>query len=304
MKNLNVVSALPETIQKLLLEIGPRYSGDIQKYRDVTVDAFDLILQDVTKSNIKITMDLSYGPHPRHLLDIYTLQAGTTYALPVIVFVHGGAFVRGEKKISKELYGNVPRWFARNGYIGINLEYRLAPESVFPGGAKDLARAIEWIKQSISQFGGDPNKIFLLGHSAGGTHVAHYCFDSSLGYLAKDILAIALISARVRVDTLIENPNAAGVVAYFGSDTNKYEALSPVTHISKTSIPTFIGIAQFENPLLDVYGAELFYKLRASGHILNRFIQMTGHNHMSIMAHFDTAEEVLGRNILDFFQSI
>ena len=304
MKNLNVLSALPENVQKLLLEIGPRYSGDIRKYRDVIVDAFDLILHDVTKSGIKVTMDQSYGPHPRHLLDIYTLEEETTYALPVIIFVHGGAFVRGEKKISDEIYGNVPRWFARNGYIGINLEYRLAPESVFPGGANDLALAIEWIKQSISQFGGNPHNIFLLGHSAGGTHVAHYCFDSSLGYLAKDIIAIALISARVRVDVLIENPNAAGVLAYFGSDTNRYEALSPVTHVLKTSIPTFIAIAEFENPLLDIYGAELFYKLRSSGHIVNRFMQMIGHNHMSIMAHFDTAEEVLGRNILDFFQSI
>ena len=180
----------------------------------------------------------------------------------------------------------------------------MAPEAAFPGGADDLARALEWITQSISQFGGDPRRIFLLGHSAGGTHVAHYCFDSTLGYLAKDVCAIALVSARVRVDVSLVNPNAAGVLAYFGSDAERYEALSAVTHASEKSIPTFIAIAEYENPLLDVYGAELFYKLRAAGHKANRFMQMTGHNHMSIVAHFDTAEELLGRKILEFFRSI
>jgi acetyl esterase/lipase len=304
MENLDALSALPESVRSLLLEVGPNYSGDIRKYRDVIVDAFDPILRDVPKSGIKVVMDLPYGPHARHLLDIYTMQADLNQALPVIVFVHGGAFVRGNKKISEELYGNVPRWFARNGYIGINLEYRLAPEAAFPGGADDLARALAWITQSISQFGGDPHQIFLLGHSAGGTHVAHYCFDSTLGYLAKDVCAIALVSARVRVDASLVNPNAAGVLAYFGSDAESYEALSAVTHVSETSIPTFIAIAEYENPLLDVYGAELFYRFRAAGHKTNRFMQMTGHNHMSIMAHFDTAEELLGRNILEFFRSI
>src|SRR3546814_13558169 len=74
---------------------------------------------------------LAYGDHPRQLLDAYR-PAGARRA-PVVVFVHGGAFIRGAKDISAAMYANVATWFARQGCLGINMEYRLDRKSVVWG---------------------------------------------------------------------------------------------------------------------------------------------------------------------------
>src|SRR5262249_2161220 len=133
---------------------------------------------------------------------------------PVVLFVHGGAYVGGERNVTPEVYANVATWFARKGCIGINVGYRLAPEATYPEGARDIARAVAWVHQSVEVFGGDPARILLVGHSSGGTHVASYAFDATArGEPTPRILGQVLISARLRADTLPENPNAAGVRA-------------------------------------------------------------------------------------------
>ena len=77
---------------------------------------------------------LAYGAHARQVLDVFS-PAGAR-AAPVMMFVHGGAFVRGDKRVTGELYENVLHWFARQGFVGVNIEYRLAPEAAYPGGAR------------------------------------------------------------------------------------------------------------------------------------------------------------------------
>jgi acetyl esterase len=301
MRKKKLLQGLPTSIADLLIRIGPQYAQDIRKHRDIVVDAFTPVLHNASKNGIKVTRNVEYGRHVRHRLDIFSPAVSNGQPLPVIFFVHGGAFVRGDKDINEEIYANVPIWFARNGFLAVNLEYRLAPEAVFPSGADDVASAIAWGRASVAQYGGDSDRMFLLGHSAGGTHVAHYAFDARLGYLAKYVRGIALVSARLRADTLPENPNAMGVRAYFGDDEAAYNDFSPLAYISAESVPTFVAVAEYENPLLDVYGAELFHRLRTVAHTKNRFMQMIGHNHMSIVAHFNTGEEVLGNAIIDFF---
>ena len=101
--------------------------------------------------------------------------------IPVVVFVHGGVFVRGDKRLSCEVYDNGAHWFARQGFIGINIEYRLAPESQWPGGADDLGLVIDWTRANVALHGGDPGSIFAVGHSAGSTHAGTYAYDPAAG---------------------------------------------------------------------------------------------------------------------------
>src|SRR5260370_29842613 len=70
-----------------------------------------------------------------------------------------------------------------------------------------------------------------------------------------------VVSGRVRVDNLPENPNAQKVEIYYGPDASKFDDYSPIAHIDRDSIPTFVAWAEFENPLIDVYCAELVYRL-------------------------------------------
>jgi acetyl esterase len=302
MENPVPLSCFSPELQQLLDRIGPLWAKDMVGHRNQTWAAFEPLLKKAPKDGITVTRDLPYGPHARHVLDLYRPETPKAGA-PILVFVHGGAFVRGDKNVSEEGYANVLFWFARQGYLGINLEYRLATDAPYPGGADDVARAVEWIKTNAAEHGGDAKRIFLMGHSAGGTHVASYAYDPALPYRGRDVAGVALISARLRADVLAENPNAGGVRAYFGADESKYDVRSPVMHGADSTMPTFIAVAEFENPLLDVYGAELFYRMSHAKRRAGRFLRLARHNHISMVAHFNTEEEILGRDLLRFFES-
>lgn len=292
-------AALSESQRRSMHAIGPIWGQDIQKHRDVVVAAYSPVLAAAPKAGVTVARDLPYGAHARQVLDI--LAPALAKAAPVVMFVHGGAFVRGDKRINDEIYDNVLIWFARHGYVGVNVEFRLAPEAPWPGGADDLARAVAWVKANIGAHGGDPGSIFVIGHSAGGTHVATHAWDPAAGYLGRDLKGIVLLSARLRADVLAENPNAAGVRAYFGDEESHYEARSPLMYAGASALPVMLAIAQYENPLLDLYGLEAAHRIAVARRKAPRFMRLAGHNHISIVAHFNTVEETLGREILDFF---
>ena len=289
-------------LQALLAEIGPVWGTDIQKHSQMVKDAYASLLEAAPKGGVSVSRDVPYGPHARQVLDIF--RPDDAAKAPILVFVHGGAFVRGDKRTSPQIYDNVLYWFARQGYLGINIEYRRAPEAPYPAGAEDVASAVAWARSNAGKYGGDPARLFLMGHSAGGTHVASYAYDPALGYLGRHATALVLVSARLRADQSPENPNAGAVKAYFGDDPALHEARSPVNFGAQSDLPVFIINAEYENPLLDLYGLELAYKISLARRRAPRYLRMTGHNHMSIMAHFNTAEETLGREILDFFATL
>lgn len=171
--------------------------------------------------------------------------------------------------------------------------------------AQDVADTVDWATRNIGRFGGSAARIFLIGHSAGGTHVATCLFDPEFpGRPAASVAGAVLLSARLRADVLAGNPNAHGVRAYFGSDESLYEPCSPVTHAHCSQVPLMIAIAQFENPHLDLYGTDFFHRAGAAPARAPRFVQMRKHNHTSIVVHFNSGEEYLGREIVDFFDSI
>ena len=295
-------AALDEPSRQLMMEIGPVWARDIQAHRDVVLRAYGPLLNAAPKAGITVTRDIAYGPHTRQILDLFA-PAGIANA-PVVVFVHGGVFVRGDKRLSSEVYDNVLYWFARQGFVGINIEYRLAPESPWPGGADDLGLAIAWARANVALHGGAPNSIFAIGHSAGSTHVGTYAYDPSAGYLGRGLTGIVLFSPRVRVDVSPENPFAESVRAYFGNDASLYETRSPVTHAAASALPTMIAIAEFENPMLDLYGLELAHRIAVSRNRAPRFLRLNGHNHISLVAHFNTVEDNLGREIVEFARSL
>jgi acetyl esterase/lipase len=298
-------------LRTFLADIGPRWSRDIRQASAAVKAAYAPLLAAAPRTGIVVHRDLAYGPLPRQRLDLFVPQAdvgcgaGTapTTTRPIVVFVHGGAFVRGDKSGEQGLYDNVLYWFARQGCVGVNVEYRLAPQSPFPGGVDDLAAAIGWLRIHAPDHGGDTARVLLIGHSAGGTHAASYVFDPMLGHKGFGVHAVVLLSARLTADLLSENPNADGVRAYFGDDSSRHAARSPMTYAACSDLPVLIVNAQFENPLLDVYGLEFAFRVALARRRAPHYLCMRGHNHMSIVAHFNTGEEVLGREILAFFDS-
>ena len=120
---------------------------------------------------VERSLDIPYvaDTNPRHTLDIFSPK--DLKNRPVVIFVHGGGWIFGDKNMFG-YHRSVGLFLARHGVVTINVNYRLSPEVQHPGHVEDVARAYAWVRRNIATYGGDPDRILLCGHSAGGHIVA------------------------------------------------------------------------------------------------------------------------------------
>jgi triacylglycerol lipase len=153
---------MPEDLAWKLLEIGRVI--DVPK----TAALYAPLQQKEPYPGVKTERDVKYGPADRHLLDVFTPEAATSSARPVLIFIHGGGFVAGNKRTpGSPFYDNIMLWAVKSGFVGVNATYRLAPQSPYPAGAEDLGAVVSWVAGKIAERGGDPARIYLVGQSAG-----------------------------------------------------------------------------------------------------------------------------------------
>jgi acetyl esterase/lipase len=294
---------IPQSVRDLMAEIGPKWATNTSGHVKMMVDAFSAVLASVPTDDLEVTPDIVYGhDDERQVLDVWR-KPGVTGA-PMFLFFHGGAFTDGDKNRTPQIHGNIVRHAARNGIIGINVEYRQAPKWGYPAGSVDVGLAVAWARANAAQVGGDPDRIFICGSSAGAAHTGSYAYDKRLQPAGgPGIAGHIVLSGRVRADNRPDNPNARRVEAYYGTDASRFDDLSCVSHAAADSVPTFIAVAEYENPLIDVYCAELFYRLSVAKGASPRFMRLVGHNHASIHAHIGTSENVLGQELIDFMRT-
>lgn len=303
-QTLEPFGSLPPEHAAALAAIGPVWGTALGPHRDLVISAYTPLVAAADNSGITVHRDLPYGDAARQVLDVFE-PAGPAPAggRDVVLFVHGGAFIRGSKSTNGHIYDNLPYWFAHQGCVAVNVEYRLAGEAPYPGGALDVGAAIAWAGENIERHGGSAKRLFPVGHSAGGTHVATLLLDPLLeGTPGREVAGAVLISPRTQADVLPGNPNAAGVRAYFGDDESLYGQRAPHAHVTRARQPFMIVTAQYENPYLDFYGAAFALALGQATGTMPRYVQMPLHNHTSLVAHFNSGEEFLGREILRFMR--
>lgn len=112
------------------------------------------------------TADLAYGPHPRHRVDVYAPRDAIENPRPVVVFFHGGDWSEGYP--GKESLRFVGDALTSRGFVAVVANYRRYPDVRFPAFVDDGAAAVVWARHNIAEFGGDPDRLFVMGHSAGG----------------------------------------------------------------------------------------------------------------------------------------
>ncbi len=115
----------------------------------------------IPRRGYRVERDLAYGPEPRHRLDLYVPQA--TGPMPVVLFLYGGGWTRG----SKAIYRFLGEALTSAGIAVGVADYGLYPDVKFPGFLDDSALAFRFLRKTASGFGGDPQRLFLAGHSAG-----------------------------------------------------------------------------------------------------------------------------------------
>lgn len=292
------ITNAPAEVRAKIAAMGAKLDPELIK---ATLDMYvPLVKAAPPLSGVTVTSDIAYGDDPRQKLDLYQPQG--KHGMPVVVFVHGGGYVAGAKNgHGGVIYANVPSYFARHGMLGVNIEYRLAPQHPWPAGAEDIGKAVAWLKANAEKYGGNPDRIFVIGHSAGATHVASYVFDSSLQPKnGPGIAGAILVSGFYRVTPQDRAPN---VIAYFGKDASQLAARSPITHIRESKVPLLIVTAEYDPVFLAVPSYKLAAAVCARDGKCPRFAWLAGHNHISEAASIDTKDEELGRDILAFIQA-
>lgn len=293
---------IPDDLLALMRDIGPKWSTNVAGHVDLMIQRFSEVLKSSPRDGVVEHRDIKYGDHERQVVDVFIPE--NVPSPPVVVFVHGGAFVSGHRNRSPQIYSNVLVYLARHGIAGVNVGYRLANDTKYPGATEDIARVVSWMRASASRYGWNADKTFLMSHSAGGAHAGSYGYDPQFRSSEHaDLAGLIFISGRVRADNLPENPNARKVEQYYGTDSSKYEDYSAVAHIDAKSLPTFVAWAEFENPLVDVYCAELVYRLANAKRKAPPSMWLPGHNHTSAIAHIGTSDERLGQAIVDFVRN-
>src|SRR5262249_20450496 len=145
------VSALPPAVQQVLATVGPKWGTDIRGNIETTAEAFRPLLRAAPKDGVIVTKNQAYGEDAKQVLDVY--QPIWRAGAPVVIFIHGGAYVRGDKDFYGEMYGNIATWFARHGVLRLNATYRLAPAAKWPSGADDVRGMVKWARENAAKFG-------------------------------------------------------------------------------------------------------------------------------------------------------
>ena len=186
----------------------------------------------------------------RQTLDVYAPPNGKDR--PIVFWIHGGGWMQGDKAdVQKK-----PLAFVDKGFVFVSTNYRLFPSVTIKAMAGDVAKAIRWTHDHASEYGGDPNTIFVMGHSAGAQLAALICTDDSL--LKAEGLSLSIIKGCVPVDG--DTYDLALQIATVGQkrgdrykwkfgDEQSQKDLSPITHVGKgKSIPPFLLLYVADHP--------------------------------------------------------
>jgi acetyl esterase/lipase len=185
--------------------------------------------------------------------------------------------------------------------IGINLEYRLAPKFPWPAGAEDIGAVLRWIEAEIGSHGGNPDRVFLMGHSAGATHAASYVSHPEFHGPKGSGLAGAIFSSGAYDHTTRKMGEPQ--MAYFGSDPSLYGTRSALPGLLKSSIPFMMSTAELDPPDLAAQFHELKAAMCASPRGCARAVLLPQHSHMSESYSINTPDTQLTSQILEFMKT-
>lgn len=255
-------------------------------------------LQLAPSTELSISRDLVYGTNERHVLDVFAPNRKEGLQ-PVILFVHGGGFVAGSKREgTSAFYDNVGAWAATNGFVGVTMNYRLAPMHKWPAGSEDVASALRWLKENIASLGGNPEHIILMGHSAGAVHAA--------GYIASNLVEpdeLSAIVGCVLLSGFYDNQTIRPNAAYFGEDELQFAKQSTLRGLTVSDTPLFLVMGEYDPPMIHSQNLSVLNAKIEQGKKLPYFVNLVGHNHFSPVFQLNTAADGLGGQLIAFINS-
>lgn len=217
------------------------------------------LLSTAQAQSVKSNIPYTESADQRQVLDVYAPSNAKN--LPVVFWIHGGGWEGGDKTDVK----GKPRMFMDKGFVFVSINYRLLPSVDMAALTRDVAKAFRWVHDHITEYGGDPKRVLVGGHSAGAQLAALLCTDEK--YLKEQEISFDVLIGCVPVDgdtydipAIIETaetrwrvhhlpPAKFGHREKFGNDPEKHHDFSAVYHVAKgKGIPPFLILYVANNP--------------------------------------------------------
>lgn len=242
-----------------------------------------------TRADFPHHLDISFGASPKQALDVYLPKKPVKNA-PVLLFLHGGGFMEGDRAH----YGYVARPYAEKGIVTVVSGYRMAKRGVpYPAQSEDTRAAIVWIHENIAKFGGDPNTIFVSGHSVGATLSGDVSFDRSwmqkAGVPHDAIKGIAAISGDYDL--------SPGENVDYAPTAELEERASPLRHIVDPA-PVAVVAAGTNEGKMRASSEDLAQRLTAKG-VKTRLLVLEGADHKDTVLAFGDPGSALAAAVLE-----
>ena len=249
--------------------------------------------------------DLAYGAHARQRLDVFRPTA--IQGAPVLVFFHGGGFIRGDKRDR----ANVGSWGAAQGFVTVLANYRLAPDHHWPSGPEDVAAVSRFVREQATGWGGDPSKIVLAGESAGAAHVAAAALMTRFQPAGWQIAGAALLSGPYNAGLEAQAANALGIPspdirnnAYFGEDSSRWAQASTVDQVDAPPFPLLIAAAERDLLQMQVQAGELFARLVTQHGYAPELHWWRGHDHFTPGASLGSDDATVAEPLVAFVRRV
>lgn len=258
-----------------------------------------------TREKLPHKLNIAYGDNEKQKLDLYWPREKSS-PLPVFLFIHGGGFREGDRSH----YGYVAGPLAKSGYITAVTSYRLTPQGFhYPSQPEDIWAALSWLYRNIADYGGDPEQIYVGGHSAGGILTAEVCVRRA--WLKDKGLPLDLIKGCAPISTsiVVGDPEAAlggGVYATRKAEGNAYVAnpalrqkADPLLNID-TAPPVVFFSAGSEEAILHDSPSLFVKRLKALG-ARAEFLILEDHDHADTALVLGDSESFLFMEIMRMF---
>lgn len=241
-----------------------------------------------------------------NLLDVYHTE-NTTAVKDVIVFIHGGSWNSGKK----DIYFWLGRNFARKNTVAVIVNYRLAPDHQYEEIADDCAAALAWTKNNIKRYGGNPDRIFVMGHSAGG-HLASL-IDLDPRFFAKqgiiNPIKGVILNDAFGLDMYEYLNNAAqdhyyrSFIKTFTADEEVWKKGSPLNYLSNIKNPYLVFAGERTYPAIQVQSGRMMDSLQAIHHPVI-FHEIKRRKHKGMITQMIYGGNELYEQILEFMRSV
>ncbi len=250
-----------------------------------------LLLSHVeTADSVRVVKDVDYVDgqeykNGKDRLDLYFPEGAKD--VPVVVFYHGGGLRQGDKNECE----HVGRAFASQGVGAVVANYRLSPEVAHPAHVEDASRSVAWVREHIKEYGGNPDRIFLAGHSAGAYLVSLLSTDvrylKARGLSTKSIAGVVPISAFFWVEKVA--PDRPKDV--WGADPKLWPEASPAKYVSAGAPPTLLLYADGDDPWRREQNVEMGKAMKVEA------VQIAGRDHMGIFKNLAPGDPAFDRMV-------